>query len=251
MRAILKLMNESDEANTIDDEIRGSNALRIYNRIVYLHDVFYIFQRNHSEFQKLLAAFYTPKVILPFFDREKRDDLHLLINELARHFHNYVTSAQTLATHTRIMIKAAYGNSEFIDEYQVRKDITFKDDPLSVFVQDLRNYTLHYSLPATFSQIQLSQDPQTKQQTTTSRALLEKESLLQGYKWKPASRKYLSGTPDEIDLMDLINKHYNKFVSFYDWLNNRLNDNHATELKWLENKTSELRKILDPIYKQP
>jgi hypothetical protein len=122
---------------------------------------------------------------------------------------------------------------------------------MSVFVQDLRDYTLHYTLPATISQIQLSQNPQTKQQELTCRALLGKESLLQGYGWNTVSKEYLAEAPDEIDLLVLTNNHHDKFVSFYTWLINRLNDIHATELEWLHNKTNELRKILEPIRKQP
>jgi hypothetical protein len=149
------------------------------------------------------------------------------------------------------MIREAYKNSEFINEYQERIDDSFTNDPISVFVKDLRNYTLHCSLPATFSQIQLSQDPQTKQQITTSRALLDKESLLHGYRWEPASKEYLAEAPNEIDLLDLISKHHNKFVQFYDWLINRLKVIHVTELEWFQNKTNELRKILEPLYEQP
>lgn len=182
---------------------------------------------------------------------KKKDDFHLLNNELNRYFHNYVASAQTLADHTRIMVRAVYRNSEFINEYQARIDNSFTSDPVSVFVKDLRNFTLHYALPATFSQIQFSEDPQTKQQTITSKALLGKQSLLYGYKWKLASKEYLAEAPDEIDLLDLINKHHNKFVSFYDWLINRLKDIHASELEWLQNKSSELGKILEDIYKLP
>jgi hypothetical protein len=244
-------MNETDKANALDKEIKESEAFRIYNRLIYLKDVFYIYERNYYEFEKLLTAFNAPQVILPFFDEEKRDGFHLLINELNRYFHNYVTSATTLKDHARIMVREAYKETGFIYEYQTRIDDVFKKDPMSVFVQDLRDYTLHYTLPATISQIQLSQNPQTKQQELTCRALLGKESLLQGYGWNTVSKEYLAEAPDEIDLLVLTNNHHDKFVSFYTWLINRLNDIHATELEWLHNKTNELRKILEPIRKQP
>jgi hypothetical protein len=241
-------MNGPDKAVALDQEIRGSDALRIYNRLVYLSDVIHLYQRNYYEFQKLLTAFNTPEAILTFMGDDKRDDLHLLINELNRYFLNYVTSAQTLKDHCRIMIKATYKNQEFMDEYQAKIDQTFTNNPLSVFVQDLRDYTLHYALPATISQIQFLRDPQTKQSSASSRALLDKKSLLYGYKWQSASKKYLAESPEEIDLLDLINKHHNKFVLFYDWLLNRLKSIHAIELEWLEKKTEELQKMFAPIY---
>ncbi len=237
-------MNEPDKASGIDIEIKESNAFRIYNRIIFLKDVFYIFDRNYSEFGKLLKAFNTPETILPFFDENKRNEMHLLINELIRHFHNYVTSAQTLVTHTRIMIRESYKNTEFINEYQTRIEKTFTNDPISVFVKDLRNYTLHHALPATFSQIQLSPNPQ----EITSRALLIKESLLHGYRWEPASKEYLAVAPSEIDLLELIDKHHEKFATFYDWLLNRLNDIHSVELEWLQKKNQEMWEILDHFY---
>ena len=95
---------------------------------------------------------------------------------------------QTLATHTRLMIRDAYRNSEFINEYQIRIDNTFSNDPISVLVKEIRNYILHYSLPVTFSKLIFSQDLQTKEQKTISKVLLEKRSLLDGYKWEPAAK---------------------------------------------------------------
>jgi hypothetical protein len=244
-------MNETDKANEIDKEIRESNALRIYNRIRYLQNVFYIYERNYKELETTLTTFRTPEIIIPFFDEKKGDDFNILINELRRYFHNYVASAATLRSHAQIIIPEAYNPSEFFTEYQNKVDIEFKYEPLSVFVQDLRNYTLHRSLPATYSQIQFHQNEQTKQSMPTARAYLDKESLLQGYdKWTRASKKYLAEAPDEIDLSDLINNHHDKFASFYNWLNNRLNEIHSDELLWLQTKSNELRMILEPIFKQ-
>ena len=62
----------------------------------------------------------------------------------------------------------------------IKKDETFKNNPLPVFVKDLRNYTLHYALPATFAQMEVSQDAQTKKQIITTHAFLNKKSLLHG-----------------------------------------------------------------------
>ncbi len=244
-------MNEMDKADSIDKEIRGSNALRIYNRLIYLTDVFHIFERNYSEFQKLLTAYNTPLAILPFMGDDKREEFRFINNELSRYFHNYITSAQTLADITRNMIREVYKNSDFINDYQARVEDSFKNNPISVFVKELRNYTLHYALPATLSQFQVSQDPETKQQITTSHALLHKESLLYGYKWEPAAKHYLAEASNDIDLLDLINTHHSIFVEFYDWLINRITDIHTTELDWLQKKTAELRKIIDPIFEQP
>ena len=105
----------------IDKEIRVSNALRIYCRLIYLTDVFHIFERNYYDFNKLLMAYNTPQAILAFFGDEDKDDFHLINNELNRYFHNYVTSAQTLAAHTRIMIERNYKNLEFINEYHKKR----------------------------------------------------------------------------------------------------------------------------------
>jgi hypothetical protein len=243
-------MDEMDKANAIENEIKESNAFRVYHRLIYLTDVFHIFERNYSEFQKLLTAYKTPLAILPFMSDDKREEFRFINNELSRFFHNYITSAQTLAEITRIMIREVYKDSDFLNEYQARVDNSFKNNPISVFMKELRNYTLHCALPATFSQFQISQDPETKQQITTSHALLHKESLLHGYKWEPLAKHYLAEAPNEIDLLDLINMHHSIFVSFYDWLINRIKDIHNTELDWLLNKQEELRKIIYPIFEQ-
>jgi hypothetical protein len=57
--------------------------------------------------------------------------------------------------------------------------------------------------------------------------------------------------PNDIDPVALLNKHRNIFISFYDWLLNRFQDIHATEFELLQYNTSELRRILEPIPRQP
>jgi hypothetical protein len=244
-------MIEPNKAAELDKKIKGSNEFRIYNRLIYLSDIFYIFNRNYNEFQRLLMIYGTPQAILQFFDDEKRDEFHIINNELNRCFHNYVASSQTLAEHTRIIIRESYKNSEFMNEYQERVDYSFKCNPVSVFIKDLRNFTLHYSLPITLPQVEFSQDLKTKRQTASSKAVLQKDSLLHDYKWDSISRHYLDGFSEEIDLMGVINQHHEIFLSFYEWLFNRLKEIHAPELNWLENETAELHRLVNLIYKLP
>jgi len=54
---------------------------------------------------------------------------------------------------------------------------------------------------------------------------------------------------DEIDLLELMEKHHQKFVFFYDWLINRLTNLHDYELRGLNGKQEYLNKNMESIYK--
>jgi len=79
--------------------------------------------------------------------RTKLDDAHI---EIVRLFHNFLASAKALVDHTRILVETLYSvGHPFRAEYDERKNRQFRDSNLSHFVHDLRNYTVHCSIPIT------------------------------------------------------------------------------------------------------
>ena len=69
-----------------------------------------------------------------------------LINVL-RVFSNYLTSVTAFTSHTRNFIKKNYGetNNAFDGKYQREIDKKFKNNELSQFIEDLRNFYQHYA----------------------------------------------------------------------------------------------------------
>ena len=54
-----------------------------------------------------------------------------------------------LVAATRVFVNEHYEDTDLLREYNDRVKRDFSEAPLHRFLQDLRNYTLHYRLPAT------------------------------------------------------------------------------------------------------
>src|SRR5687768_1473513 len=97
---------------------------------------------RHLQLSKTLSDFRQPES-LPLWDVRNYKDFHQLQLNVLRQFHNYLASAKTLVDHTRRLVEDVYKNTEFLEEYEVKKREQFAGKPLINFVQKLRNYTLH------------------------------------------------------------------------------------------------------------
>lgn len=230
----------NEEANKIEKEIQNSDARKTYKRISYLIDVYRIQEVNFINLHRLLLAFNSPVSILPIWDIDKRDVLDSAILELIRQIHNYLASVGMLIDHTRILIDEYYSQTDFYKEYQVRKDNTFACDMLSCFFHRLRNYILHISIPNPFSKIEMSIDPVSKKQITSSKVMIRKTDLLLWSGWTEEARKYLEGSPEELDLLTIFNLYHEKIKEFNNWLIGRLKTIHSDDLNWLREKSNQL-----------
>jgi hypothetical protein len=61
--------------------------------------------------------------------------------------------------HTRIFMREQYGETPIIDRYQAKLESDLANNPLVRFVQDLRNYMLHKSLPDSEMYIDFRSNP--------------------------------------------------------------------------------------------
>ena len=236
---------KNEEASEIENEIQNSNAKKIYERILYLIDVYKIQEINFINLQKILMAFNSPESILQIWDIDKREVLDSAILELIRQIHNYLASVGMLIDHTRILIDEYYSQTDFYKEYQARKDNTFVRDMLSCFFHRLRNYILHISLPNPFSKIEMSIDPVSKKQITSSKVMIRKTDLLLWSGWTEEARKYLEGSPEELDLLIIFNLYHEKIKEFNNWLIGRLKTIHFDDLNWLREKSNQLKVFYD------
>jgi hypothetical protein len=223
--------------------IRESNEIRIQNRLRYLADVFYIYQRNHRRLDQLLRVFYEPETMLPLWNVKRRSEMDLVIKELLVYLHNYLAATKTLVDHTRTMMRTYYAEHPFIKEYQKQVDKEFTSNPLAKFIHDLRNYMLHYSLPETLSELNITKNQDTGQPVADTGVRLSKETLLTWSGWKVPAKRFLDDLEGDIDLLEIIGDHEAKVRAFNEWLLNRLKEVHSEELQWLEEKFDELERL--------
>jgi len=167
----------------------------------------------------------------------------LILYHMVRLLHNYLASAKTLVEHTRTVIRDWYKGSEFLKEYKEEVTRRFNNNPLSAFIEDLRNYALHYSLPITGLRVGVVNDPTTHEQSERVTFFVDKTTLFQWSNWSKG-KMFLHLADDEIVIEKLADDYYQQVIEFHAWMHNRLEQIHASDLKWLNDMQQRVNLLL-------
>lgn len=154
----------------------------------------YIYEKNCSELIDNLS-----------YSEETRKDLK-------RKMHNFLTANSTIIDHTRILLKNC---PEIREEIELKIKKEFANSPLSNFIKNLRNYITHYSLPLTLRPLKLE-----NKVFKVGNVVFDKNTLLEWSGWNKQSKVFINESKSELIVADIITEHYNKMVSFYNWIDN-------------------------------
>jgi len=129
--------------------------------------------------------------------------------------YNYVAAVKSLVCHTRRIYRKLYKPTGLMPSYQEEIIERFANDPLSQFIEDLRDMSQHYRLPSIrFSH--LFENLPTGGRMT-HRLLLLRGDLREYKEWSPPAKKFLAEAGDEIDLLDVVTRHYEHVIAFHTW----------------------------------
>lgn len=142
-------------------------------------------------------------------DRSRRLEYRVFENHLIRYVHNFLAAAKTLVDHTRNMMRSADIVEAHRAAYQAEVNSNFLD-PLSRFIGDFRNYTLHFGLPKLVHTY--SVDDERWQVGLNLRALRPWAS------WTSASLEFIQSQPDRIRLSWLVASYQTKAMSLHTWI---------------------------------
>lgn len=172
---------------------------------------------------KVLEAFSKPDLILRLWPEAKQADLREYHFEVVRLFHNYLAAVSTLRDHTRTLMQQFYSDHQFSGKYQEQVDAKFGTG-LGKFVQDLRNFMLHYGLPATNATFLLA-DGQVQ-----STIRLDRTKLRDWHGWKAPAKAYIAALLEDPDLLHLVKSYQALVAEFYEWFHGQAAVTSANEL---------------------
>jgi hypothetical protein len=170
--------DDPDDPATLTREIQDSRSYQIYLRLQTLRINYFVFHRNYEELKMLVMAAQHPNTFDQIWAPDKPQEMTRILGEMIRMLHNLIASAKTLVEHTRILIKDWYPDSEFLREYNAEIRKRFVGNSLIGFVEDMRNYALHYRLPLVTARFEVNTKPDTGKFTEKQLILLEKAKLL-------------------------------------------------------------------------
>lgn len=232
-------MQAKISAGQLAREIGESQAFAIESRFGTLDTNFYVFRVNYAELKALLSTTQTAELMF------KYEETNRILQELTRLLHNFLASARSLVDHTRAVMKEWYGGTELHYEYtqEIQKRIISKELP--GFIEELRNYALHYRLPVTTATVKVWYDPATSQQRENASLILEKPILLQWSGWTAKGKRFLLNADKEIRIETLVDQYFQDIQNLHQWISASLQNEHKELLKWLEEKRVQLEKALD------
>jgi hypothetical protein len=225
--------NKNKENNPFQDYDHPT-AWKISGRLQTLTLNYFVFKRNYLELIKIIEIQDDPKKFLNLIGVKDRLNADVVEFEIARLLHNFLASAKTLVDHTRILIFHWYKEDNFIIEYKTHVSEIFENNHLSGFIEDLRNFNLHYSMPIIHFRLTGHED-----KSFEFSFFLSKSELLQWSGWTHKGKPFLAIAKKEIPIEQFVNDYERLISDFHIWLYTRLEEIHSKELTWL----SEMQKI--------
>jgi disulfide oxidoreductase YuzD len=217
------------------DKLEASSEMEIYRNLQALRASHRVFNGNYYELMRCLNHLKDPREALAMYAPEQRENLELLIDESSRLFHNFLASAKSLVDHTRVIVDRLYLNHEFRNEYQRKLDQEIANNPVQKFVQKMRNYTQHYTLPILALQISFTGDIEMS-------VCVDVKILKQWGKdnWGSPVMAYLETLADDFCLTSLSSEYFTLVQDFYRWLAERQTQIHQSDFDKLQKMKDEL-----------
>lgn len=231
----------------LDDEIRNSQAIIYYYRLEAINLNYYIFQKNFNDLKIPIENMKDPQKAIPIWDINKRKELEQVQYEVIRRLLNYIFSAKALVDYTRNLIDDWYANTDFMVEYNAEIKTRFVENELVGFIEDLRNYSAHYSLPITRPSFSITKD--NSQNVQFNHSFIMSKSVLLHWKNWDKGKKYLDKSPEDIEIEKFSYEYFNLVDNFDRWLYGKLVKLHKVDLDWVIEKSRQLRSLLDIVYK--
>jgi hypothetical protein len=219
--------NGEDESN-LNDRLRDAEC-RVFSHPGYreyiLCEAFRqtldsVFLRNWRE---LIALLERPaadaNLAVELFQNMYRPDVREAFQaETAQRLHNYVAATMTLVDHSRRIMRDRSGS---IAEELVERKSVLLSNPEVPFIQDLRNFTLHRSLPFLGHTVRVT-DVNTPGQTITAEIELSVADLKAWDGWSAPVRAFLDSQGEAVVLRPLVRRHGELVASLNAWLYNSL-----------------------------
>lgn len=220
--------NPSAPWDDLERELQGSlgvlveaslNQLSVAHRIVQLNAHRLLSLISFPERQYLFSGIYGKGQFLKMRD---------YFVDVTCQLHNFVASIKTLVDHSRKVVRKLHGEDlSSFPAYTQEVTRRFGSNVPFMFLQDLRNVTLHSRFPDLVAQYGFGStgSPVNHQMN------LKRDDLLSGFKWKGPVRKWLLNSPEYIEVGTLAREYTIEVDKFYGWLDAQLRVLHAQDLE--------------------
>lgn len=176
-----------------------------------------LFRANFRDLNLMLHRFGDPEYVFQVRELGRFADEDVPFStQLTQRLHNYLSSLATLIDHTRRVMRGTEVDPAIREAYeeQVRRD--FEESPSAGFLKDLRNYMLHYSLPATV--IRWDETGPDASSISNSDVDLHLDVMKDWPKWSERARAFIDSEGPVTRLLPLVSRYADRVFELYGWL---------------------------------
>lgn len=153
------------------------------------------------------------------------------IIEFTRLLHNFLASAKMLVDVTRRWVKELFSESEFWTIYQNEVSTRFVNNVQAQFLEDLRNFTLHRSLPLSTPELRFQEIDEHTLKSSVGVVLI-KGYLLEWKEWSELAKlQFGMALEREIDIMFICGQYYENVTEFTQWLFWQVREQFNSQIK--------------------
>ena len=200
----------------LSDAFRSTKGYAVYMHIQSISISFGIFLGNEQELMRKLWEHADFSSLRKFDGMGNQAQLDVEFREIIRLVHNYATSVMSLVDHTRRIARKLL-RDKHLDVYQGQVDLNFTKDSLTGFIQDLRNYLLHFTHPPISRVIRCE-----LKHIRSIGIELATNDLLKWDGWSKRSMDFLKCHEEGIELASVVTEYGEKVHAFWRWLDEHI-----------------------------
>jgi len=206
-----------------------------------------LFRRNFEELERLQNQFNQPLIFQELaLETEKAQEIvQDVILEFTRLLHNFLAAAKMLVDVTRTWVKKEFEGKDFFDSYQDEITKRFINNIHAKFLGDLRNFTLHRTLPLAMPELRMQKVSEHELKSSLGIVLL-KNHLLEWDEWSDLGRMEIQMAieEEEIDIQSILNQYFKNVTEFTQWLFWQVKDLFGKEI-------SQINTTIESVSKKP
>lgn len=225
-------------------------ALRNNQRLSEVHFTIFsmrmnyiLFRRNYEELVKLQEEFNHPLIFneLALTTDRGQEIAQDTIIEFTQLLHNFLASAKMLVEVTRRWVRKKFEGSDFLNTYQREVSKRFGSNVQAQFLENLRNYTLHRTLPLAIPELRMQKVSENELGSSLGIVLL-KDSLLEWDKWSKLGRIQISmAFEGEVDIQSIVEMYFDNVTEFTRWLFWQIRDSFSEEVDQIDSVIQQIR----------
>lgn len=214
----------SDALEAIEDTEGG----RLWRSLKELEDSVYVLEANITDLLDEISLFADRSKNSSFWHQAGGSEAERHTRAVKRKLSNCTASLMALVEHAR-----AFQGKFPVDGYADELRNNFSTPGLHKFLQDLRNYNIHWRMAQTNWVISSGSEATSRH----ARFVVHKSELLAWDKWTKEAKKYIEAMDDSLDVYEAFSTYRTHVQKFYTWHQGEFCRKNSAELRqYLEYK---------------